>query len=142
MIDLGLVNRNDYYTGVVFRGYLPGSGDTILSGGRYDGLLAKFGTPMPAIGFGVDVEAVTRLLLREGKVNPPAAVQILVHGLDGYEIRALNRVQELLKQGFTCEVSTCDTTEQALHYAQQCGIAQVELVGETVEQRAIETRKA
>lgn len=138
MIDLGLVNRNDYYTGIVFRGYLPGSGDTILSGGRYDGLLAKFGTPMPAIGFGVDVEAVTRLLLREGKVKPPAPVQVLVHGLDGYEVRALRRVQELLQLGKTCEVSTCATVEQAMKYAAQCGIAQVELIGETIEQKPVE----
>ena len=136
MIDLGLVNRNDYYTGIVFRGYLPGSGDTILSGGRYDNLLAKFGTPLPAIGFGVDVEAVTRLLLREGKVDPPAPVRVLVHGLDGFEICALDRVRELLQQGIPCEVSTCATPEEALAYARRCGIAAMELVGETIEQRA------
>ncbi|MDD6175321.1 MAG: ATP phosphoribosyltransferase regulatory subunit [Firmicutes bacterium] len=137
MIDLGLVNRNDYYTGIVFRGYLPGSGDTILSGGRYDGLLAKFGTPMPAIGFGVDVEAVTRLLLREGKVQPQQPVQVLVHGMDGCEIRALRRVRELLQSGVTCEASTCATADQALAYARRAGIRQVELVGETIEQRRI-----
>ena len=32
MIDLGLVHRNEYYTGVVFRGYIEGSGDTVVSG--------------------------------------------------------------------------------------------------------------
>ncbi len=137
MIDLGLVNRNDYYTGVVFRGYLPGSGDTILSGGRYDNLLEKFGMPLPAIGFGVDVEAVTRLLLREGRVRPQAPVQVLVHGIDGYEICALRRVRELLQSGATCEVSTCATPEQALAYARRCGIMQLEIVGKTVERRQV-----
>ncbi len=58
MIDLGLVNRSNYYTGVIFRGYAEGSGATILSGGRYDNLIAEFGLDVPAIGFGVDVNAL------------------------------------------------------------------------------------
>ena len=37
IIDLGLVQRNDYYTGVVFTGYINGIGDAVLSGGRYGG---------------------------------------------------------------------------------------------------------
>ena len=32
--DLGLVHQIDYYTGVVFRGYVEGAGDAVLSGGR------------------------------------------------------------------------------------------------------------
>ena len=34
MIDLGLVHEMDYYTGVMFRGYIGGAGAAILSGGR------------------------------------------------------------------------------------------------------------
>ena len=34
--DLGMVHQIDYYTGVVFRGYVEGAGDAVLSGGRYD----------------------------------------------------------------------------------------------------------
>ncbi|MBQ8078071.1 MAG: ATP phosphoribosyltransferase regulatory subunit, partial [Eubacterium sp.] len=36
MLDLRLVNRSNYYTGVIFHGYAQGSGMTVLSGGRYD----------------------------------------------------------------------------------------------------------
>lgn len=43
IIDLGLVNMIDYYTGVVFRGYIEGFGENILSGGRYDSLVKDFG---------------------------------------------------------------------------------------------------
>ena len=32
--DLGMVHQIDYYTGVVFRGYVEGAGDAVLSGGR------------------------------------------------------------------------------------------------------------
>lgn len=57
--DLGLVHQIDYYTGVVFRGYASGAGAPILSGGRYDNLLGAFSRPAPAIGFAIDVDAVS-----------------------------------------------------------------------------------
>ena len=40
--DLGLVHQIDYYTGVVFRGYVEGAGAPVLSGGRYDNLVELF----------------------------------------------------------------------------------------------------
>ena len=58
MIDLGLVHEMDYYTGVMFRGYIGGAGAAILSGGRYNALCAKFGKDLPAGGFGIDVERI------------------------------------------------------------------------------------
>ena len=61
MVDLGLVQRNDYYTGVVFSAYVPQRGDAVLLGGRYDGLCGKFGDPMPAVGFSIDLDAVADL---------------------------------------------------------------------------------
>lgn len=62
MIDLGLVHEMDYYTGVMFRGYIGGAGAAILAGGRYNALCAKFGKDMPAGGFGIDVESVAESL--------------------------------------------------------------------------------
>ena len=63
--DLGLVHQIDYYTGVVFRGYVEGAGAPVLSGGRYDNLVEKFGRPAPAIGFAVDADAVAACLNQE-----------------------------------------------------------------------------
>jgi len=34
----------------------------VLQGGRYDGLLARYGRPSPAVGFAVDVDAVAGAL--------------------------------------------------------------------------------
>ena len=47
MIDLGLVHEMDYYTGIMFRGYIGGAGAAILAGGRYNALCAKFGKGPP-----------------------------------------------------------------------------------------------
>jgi len=53
--DLGFVPTLSYYTGVVFQVTAPGLGFPIAAGGRYDGLLARFGADRPATGFGIAV---------------------------------------------------------------------------------------
>ncbi len=54
--DLGKVPHLDYYTGIIFEGYVTGIGTSVLSGGRYDALLSKLGRDLPAIGFGVKLD--------------------------------------------------------------------------------------
>jgi ATP phosphoribosyltransferase regulatory subunit len=56
IFDLGLVRSLGYYTGAVFQVYDPALGVPIGSGGRYDELLGRFGAPMPAVGFALNVE--------------------------------------------------------------------------------------
>jgi ATP phosphoribosyltransferase regulatory subunit len=56
--DLGKVPHLDYYTGIIFEGFVGGVGSSILSGGRYDRLLEKFGTPMDACGFSIKLDAL------------------------------------------------------------------------------------
>ena len=56
IFDLGLVRSLGYYTGAVFQVYDPASGVPIGNGGRYDDLLATFGSDMPAVGFALNVE--------------------------------------------------------------------------------------
>jgi ATP phosphoribosyltransferase regulatory subunit len=63
-VDLGEARGLGYYTGITFAGYAPGAGSAIAAGGRYDGLLARFGRPGPAIGFAVDLEFATQALER------------------------------------------------------------------------------
>jgi len=63
-IDLGDIARLDYYTGLTFRIYVEGAGMHVGSGGRYDGLTASFGRAEPAVGFVLDLDALTSVLLR------------------------------------------------------------------------------
>jgi ATP phosphoribosyltransferase regulatory subunit len=64
-IDLGEVRGLDYYTGLVFRVYARGLGFEVGAGGRYDSLLARFGRPMPAVGFMLGLDRVALLLDRQ-----------------------------------------------------------------------------
>jgi len=49
--DLGELCGLDYHTGVTFDAYLPGVGQSVCSGGRYDNLTAAYGEAIPATGF-------------------------------------------------------------------------------------------
>ena len=129
-IDLGLVHQNNYYTGVIFRGYMRGYGDTVLSGGRYDRLLSEFGCPQPATGFGVNVDSLVRAMLERGEVTPPEAAQVLVFGEDGFEMKALCHMRGLMEQGVRCESSVFDTLSDTLTYAKAHGIQRVDVVRE------------
>lgn len=49
--DLGMLSHYEYYTGIIFKAYTYGTGDAIVTGGRYDDLVEQFGKKTPAIGF-------------------------------------------------------------------------------------------
>ncbi len=127
-IDLGLVHGQDYYTGLVFRGYIEGSGVTPLSGGRYDGLLAELGRPAAAVGFAVRAEPLAEALLNsEGAPQIPAPA-LLVFAPPGLEAPALRHIAERRAEGLRCELAMVDTMEEARQYARRRGITKIAVV--------------
>ena len=50
-IDLSEAGSQAYHTGIVFQVYMHGMDTAVISGGRYDNLLAKFGLNAPSVGF-------------------------------------------------------------------------------------------
>lgn len=60
-LDFSIVNDMNYYTGIIFRGFINGIPDGVLSGGRYDSLLQKMGKKSGAIGFAVYLDLLTRI---------------------------------------------------------------------------------
>jgi ATP phosphoribosyltransferase regulatory subunit len=57
-IDLGLLRDLGYYSGAILEVYDPAVGYVLGGGGRYDGLLKRFGMDLPAAGFALYVERV------------------------------------------------------------------------------------
>jgi ATP phosphoribosyltransferase regulatory subunit len=57
-VDLGEVRGFDYYSGLRLRVWAPGVDRPVLRGGRYDDLLGRYGTPAPATGFAIDLDAL------------------------------------------------------------------------------------
>jgi len=76
-VDLAEVRGLDYYTGLVFRAFAPDLGFELGAGGRYDTLLARFGRPMPAVGFMLGLDRVALLLERQARAlgDRPAAAE-------------------------------------------------------------------
>jgi ATP phosphoribosyltransferase regulatory subunit len=72
-LDLAELRGFDYYTGLLFRFYAPGSGFELGGGGRYDGLLARFGRPLPAVGFMLGLDRLSALL--RGTLAPGASAR-------------------------------------------------------------------
>jgi ATP phosphoribosyltransferase regulatory subunit len=68
-LDLGAIRDFDYYTGVIFEGYGPDVGRPLAQGGRYDGLLARFGRPAPATGFMIHLDRTGEVLRRSGQAE-------------------------------------------------------------------------
>ena len=60
--DLGLLSHYEYYTGVIFKAYTYGTGDAIVTGGRYDNLVEQFGKKTPAVGFALLLDQLMEAL--------------------------------------------------------------------------------
>jgi len=53
--DIGFTNQMNYYSDIIFKGYVNNWGEPLLFGGRYNHLSSKFGIDRPACGFGMDL---------------------------------------------------------------------------------------
>jgi ATP phosphoribosyltransferase regulatory subunit len=60
--DLSELRGYRYYTGVVFSALVPGHGQAVAQGGRYDGIGRAFGRARAATGFSADLRRLLRLL--------------------------------------------------------------------------------
>lgn len=69
-IDLGDLSGLDYYTGLTFKIYVEGVGTRAGGGGRYDHLTANFGRREPAVGFVLDLDAITDALSQSPSFTP------------------------------------------------------------------------
>lgn len=122
MIDLGMVQKNNYYSDMIFCGYVEGIGDAVLTGGRYDHLLNQFQKSICAAGFGVNVDELAKIYMKINGAEIPETPDLLVFGDDGFEIEAIKMKEELSKQGYICEYSVSSTLNEAKEYAISKGI--------------------
>ena len=127
-LDLGIVSHIDYYTGIVFKGYLTGIGESVLKGGRYDKLIGEFGKSYPAVGFGVTCDLVAQYLRKNGLSPKVKTPDCIVFGEKGSEIEAISFGQELVRKGMTIENSLFDTIDDTKEYAKNTGIAKIYVI--------------
>jgi len=76
VIDLSLMNHMDYYSDIIFQGFIHNVGKPVLMGGRYNELTKQFGTLMPAIGFACDIDAI--VASKEGKESSVPSLDVCI----------------------------------------------------------------
>ncbi|MDE0222227.1 MAG: ATP phosphoribosyltransferase regulatory subunit [Spirochaetaceae bacterium] len=59
-LDLSELGAQSYYSGIVMSAYVAGAGGPVAVGGRYDGLLGRFGGECPSTGFALLLGRVER----------------------------------------------------------------------------------
>ena len=77
--DFNLVRGLDYYCNTVFefKTNSLGSQDTLLGGGRYDGLIKVLGGPdIPGIGWAAGIERIALLMESEKKINSTVHIAV------------------------------------------------------------------
>ncbi|MFW2488190.1 ATP phosphoribosyltransferase regulatory subunit [Clostridium chromiireducens] len=106
--DLGMIPRLNYYTGIIFRGYGEGVGNTLLRGGRYDNLIHFSKSSVPAIGFSIDIDSV----IPNVKFNNSSEEVYRIYYSQKDRIEAIKKSQELRNQGYIVDLFTKDDIEE------------------------------
>ena len=96
-LDFSLVNDMDYYNGLVFRGFISGVAAGVLSGGRYDNLMAKMGRNQEAVGFAVYMDQLERFFAGHDDYDVGAAI----YSRGGDPAVLIRTAQALTAQGLT-----------------------------------------
>lgn len=98
-LDFSIGSDLRYYTGVVFRGYIPSAHRAVLSGGRYDGLSQKFLRGVGALGFALYLNDL------ESEMAPAAHADALVAYKNGADVgEVMIKAQELRHKGLSVRI--------------------------------------
>ena len=120
IVDLGEIRSAAYYTGVSFNLLAAGPGEAIGRGGRYDGLMKKFGAPATAAGFGLDLSNLEWALLTAGARDDSAREPRFVVAGGSAEAR-LKTARRLREAGLVAAVIPARGVASALEYARGWG---------------------
>ena len=82
--DLAEISGYQYYTGMVFSAFIPGQGQAVAKGGRYDGIGKAFGRARSATGFSADL----RRLIKLAQYNPQEPKRIFAPHPDDKALQA------------------------------------------------------
>lgn len=92
--DLGMLSKYQYYTGIIFKAYTYGTGEYIVTGGRYDKLLVQFGKDVPAVGFAIVIDQLMLAMSRQ-------KIEIRTKSLDTmvlYDVQAQDRAVKMARE--------------------------------------------
>lgn len=93
-LDISIVNDTNYYNNIIFQGYIKNVPFVVLSGGRYDLLMQKFGRDISAIGFALTLDELSRYFPLQRDIN--TAVAIIYNELT--DVKLISKTIEIQQQ--------------------------------------------
>lgn len=104
--DFSAVSDMNYYNGIVFKGYIKGLSQSLLTGGQYDNLLCKMGRKSGAIGFAIYLDLLEDL--PSEKQGYDVDVLLLCDDTTNNDI-LVDNVNQIINSGKTVSVQISDT---------------------------------
>lgn len=130
-IDLGETRGLDYHTGITFEGFVPGLGEPVCSGGRYDNLTARYGFPAPATGFTFNVLSLLQALERRPEVEACTTRDFLLFNSGDDRREVLETARLLRSQGYTTARDIIRRGfDSSLEYARRMNIRCMLVIGD------------
>lgn len=116
-VDFSLVNDMNYYSGIVFKGFVNDIPSSILSGGQYDKLMQKMGRTSSAVGFAVYLDMLERMDEAEEESEAKTTLNVaLPKGRLGEKVYAMFE-----KAGFPCP-SIKETNRKLIFENEEVGV--------------------
>lgn len=110
--DFSVTGDMDYYNGLIFSGYMQSSPYEVLSGGRYDKLMRRFGKTQAAIGFAAYLDRIEEAVKVPEKYDTDA---LLIYA-DADALTVRMAMEELLKkEDRVCALKQEDPSIKAKH---------------------------
>ena len=128
-IDVGLLGSEDFYTGMIFKGYTYEVGFPILGGGRYDKVVGVFGRDMECVGFSLGLSLAITALMRQGlKLESSVAEAVIGYEKGSRDARssAITLADQMRLGGTSVILDTSASSEEELNrYADENDIQTV-----------------
>ena len=99
ILDFSLMNDMNYYNGLVFQGFINGVPKNVLSGGRYDNLMRRFGVDTAAAGFAVFTDVLDNFKYRTNEYDYDV---FLLYSKDCKASDVLKAEREITERGLRC----------------------------------------
>lgn len=139
--DLSMLNMYQYYSGIVFKGYTYGTGDAIVTGGRYDNLLGQFGKDFAAIGFAVNLDQLMVALERQHiKLGERDNKKMILYGVENQR-EAINYTKTLRSENecvMMVRKRSNHQMEDYISYAKRSNVSEIIIIdGNGIEKKEI-----
>ncbi|SDR04586.1 ATP phosphoribosyltransferase regulatory subunit [Virgibacillus salinus] len=121
IFDLGLINNMNYYSGVIFQGFVASFGKPVLMGGRYDHLAEQFDTSIPAIGFACEVDNLLHSMTRKNLIaNDTTSIDVIIYYENSKQKDALIAANTLREAGYRIITYTMDDNRNIDDFSSKC----------------------